>query len=584
MQRMRELAVQAANDTNVESDREATDAEIQQLKEQIDTILGETEFNTRPIWDVNAEGKKLVGTVKKPAVTVTSVDTQYRDSDLDNTNKFRISNGNYSIRATEDGMQLSWTDYYGDTHKVPADDANGVEQYVPWPEPDAPEHPEMPGERYLAQKVSVNFNDYMSAEDKALGLKLAVSFSIAEGSTVTDLADSLNGTSLYQSYSTYFDVESDGSSGISPSNGYFSSYKMMLALNSTETDAGGAAVPGMDVTRVDDGFLESTSANNATVVPDFTNMEGGWEFQFESPAYPGVTFTATARDSVSYRVESLKAEHEDLWWEYVEYDHQKYQSTLWYTANGDSTLESIEEALTNPTNNLLTHDVDAQGNGTEGTIQLVFDLTASSDLYISKDGGNINVGNDVGMLYMYINVDEDDTVADVVNKMKTFQHMDINSGTSNRNISIAFSGPHTKMIDSPLWEATNEMNVQAGANEQQNIRLEYDAIRTYNIGLTSTNVLTREDAGTAISEVDDAMEIISQQRSYFGAIQNRLEHAQLNADNTGENLQASESRIRDANMAEETVVLSKHTILEQAAQAVMAQENRATEGVLKLLQ
>lgn len=116
------------------------------------------------------------------------------------------------------------------------------------------------------------------------------------------------------------------------------------------------------------------------------------------------------------------------------------------------------------------------------------------------------------------------------------------------------------------------------------MRLEYDAIRTYNIGLTSTNVLTRTDAGTAITEVDNAMEIISQQRSYFGAIQNRLEHAQLNADNTGENLQASESRIRDADMAEETVVLSKHTILEQAAQAVMAQENRATEGVLKLLQ
>lgn len=365
----------------------------------------------------------------------------------------------------QDGMQLSWTDYYGDTHKVPTDDANGVEQYVPWPEPDAPEHPQMPGERYLAQRFSVDFTDYMSEEDKKLGLDLAVAFSIAEGSTVADLADSLNGTSLYQSYSTYFDVQSEGSTGISPSNGYFSSYEMMLALNSTETDAGGAAIPGVDFTRVDDGFLESTGAQNVTVVPDFTNMEGGWEFQLESPAYPGVTFTATARDSVSYRVDSLKAEHEDLWWEYYEYDHQRYKSTLWYTANGESTMESIEEALTNPTNNLIDHDVDAEGNGIDGQIQLVFDLTASSDLSIRKDGGDINVGNDVGYLYVYIDVDGDDTVSDVVDKMKTFQHLDISSGTSSRNVSIAFSGPNTKMIDSPLWEATNEMNVQAGANE-----------------------------------------------------------------------------------------------------------------------
>lgn len=66
---------------------------------------------------------------------------------------------------------------------------------------------------------------------------------------------------------------------------------------------------------------------------------------------------------------------------------------------------------------------------------------------------------------MYIDVDGDDTVSDVVDKMKTFQHLDISSGTSSRNVSIAFSGPNTKMIDSPLWEATNEMNVQAGANE-----------------------------------------------------------------------------------------------------------------------
>ena len=128
MQRMRELAVQAANDTYVESDREATDAEIQQLKEQIDCILSETEFNTRPIWDVNADGKKLVGTVKKPAVTVTSADTKNYSTTLNNQNKYKIADGSYNITADENGMQLSWTDYYGEVHKVPGADADGNEQ------------------------------------------------------------------------------------------------------------------------------------------------------------------------------------------------------------------------------------------------------------------------------------------------------------------------------------------------------------------------------------------------------------------------------------------------------------------------
>ncbi|MFW5633109.1 MAG: flagellin, partial [Acetivibrio ethanolgignens] len=80
-----------------------------------------------------------------------------------------------------------------------------------------------------------------------------------------------------------------------------------------------------------------------------------------------------------------------------------------------------------------------------------------------------------------------------------------------------------------------------------------------------------------------AITSVSSQRSDLGALQNRLEHTIANADNTAENLQASESRIRDVNMASEMVKYSKNNILQQAAQAMLAQANQSTQGVLTLL-
>ena len=92
-----------------------------------------------------------------------------------------------------------------------------------------------------------------------------------------------------------------------------------------------------------------------------------------------------------------------------------------------------------------------------------------------------------------------------------------------------------------------------------------------------------DDATASIETVNQALESVSKQRSELGAVQNRLEHTIANADNTAENLQAAESRIRDIDMAEEMVKYSKDTILQQAAQSMLAQANQANQGVLSLL-
>ena len=145
----------------------------------------------------------------------------------------------------------------------------------------------------------------------------------------------------------------------------------------------------------------------------------------------------------------------------------------------------------------------------------------------------------------------------------------------------------------------NVFTFQVGANtngdaEEQMISVTIDSMTVDSLGLTSFEIDTNAtepalltDFATAnayISTIDTAMVQVSSLRSNLGSVQNRLEHTIANADNTAENLQAAESRIRDVDMAEEMVKYSKDSILQQAAQSMLAQANQSSQGVLSLLQ
>ncbi len=131
--------------------------------------------------------------------------------------------------------------------------------------------------------------------------------------------------------------------------------------------------------------------------------------------------------------------------------------------------------------------------------------------------------------------------------------------------------------------------LQVGANTNQMItfsidEMTADALTVTDIATTISGASTADAVTALITTVNAAITTVSTQRSALGALQNRLEHTIANADNTAENLQAAESRIRDVNMAEEMVKFSKDNILQQAAQAMLSQANQSTQGVLSLLQ
>lgn len=101
---------------------------------------------------------------------------------------------------------------------------------------------------------------------------------------------------------------------------------------------------------------------------------------------------------------------------------------------------------------------------------------------------------------------------------------------------------------------------------------------------TVLNVMSHKDAGEVISLCDRAINYVSGQRSRYGSYQNALEHLYAANAITGENVSTSESRIADADMADEMVAFSRDKILEQVNSAAMAQANMANQAVLKLLQ
>jgi flagellin len=139
-----------------------------------------------------------------------------------------------------------------------------------------------------------------------------------------------------------------------------------------------------------------------------------------------------------------------------------------------------------------------------------------------------------------------------------------------------------KLLDGTFTDKT----LLVGANSGVTISLSIASMNAANIGNDLTaNVLisTTAEAQTSVSNINSAISMVSTQRASLGAVQNRLEHTIQNLDTAAENLQASESRVRDVDMAKEMVAFTKNNILNQAATAMLAQANQAPQAVLQLL-
>jgi flagellin len=138
------------------------------------------------------------------------------------------------------------------------------------------------------------------------------------------------------------------------------------------------------------------------------------------------------------------------------------------------------------------------------------------------------------------------------------------------------------MVTASMW-------FHVGANMDQRVRVFIGTMTTEGLGLRNqaskeiVSVSTPDQANRAIGLLDEALKMMNKQRADLGAYQNRLEFTAKGLAIGAENLQASESRIRDADMAEEMVQFTKNSILLQSATAMLAQANLKPQTILQLL-
>ena len=143
-----------------------------------------------------------------------------------------------------------------------------------------------------------------------------------------------------------------------------------------------------------------------------------------------------------------------------------------------------------------------------------------------------------------------------------------------------------KALQDLTADLTVKLHVGADATANNQISINIASMSAKGLGVNGLKVDGTDDANalSAIDTIKQSIQIVSDQRSALGAVQNRLEHTISNLDNVVENTTSAESRIRDTDMAEEMVNYSKNNILQQAGQSMLAQANQANQGVLSLLQ
>ena len=227
-----------------------------------------------------------------------------------------------------------------------------------------------------------------------------------------------------------------------------------------------------------------------------------------------------------------------------------------------SQIQGLRQATRN------TEDGMSMIQTTEGYLGEVADILQRIRVLSVQSANGIYTANDRQMIQVEVSqlIDEVDRIA----SQAEFNKMNLLQGDFARGSRA-----------SSMW-------FHMGANQHQRERVYIGTMTSRALNLTHTDgtlltLSTMEFANDAIGVLDDALHRVNKQRADLGAYFNRLEHAAKGLMVGYENLQASESRIRDTDMAEESVAFTKNQILVQSGTAMLAQANLRPQSVLQLL-
>ena len=537
LQRMNELAVQASNGTNSESDRSAIQDEIDQLTTEIDRVAETTKFNETYLLKGNTAGTSSdinvaahdAGLAGKLTENGNGKSTFKLDKALEDGSKVTIAGKEYTIGqgkskdsydsvANVGNKLLSAGDSVtvGTTTKTLTDNVSIAS---------ATTHTYVDGDTVTTQdgktytyvaadtKWKLNGQD-ADAEGKAALTAAGSTITLAAGGTHTVVAALDKGeVSSFglgdKKASTVAAATSDGNTAITIAAGTSS-----VKVGGKEIAAVDAGFPADSFSNIKDGIMGSAAGKDVTI----SDIKGG-----------GTKTYQIVENSEDEDAENNHLTRESIIAKIKEGDQVTYVDkaggTKKFTAAG---VEPVKE-------NTITADAAYK--------LIANELTKAS-----------SIGTDAGK------------EAKVVDKGNGI--FEIQQGKVDVKDALSFS-----------------LHVGADADMTNKINVDIETMSAAGLGIKGLNV--KDDTGIAatyaIDAIADAVAKVSSQRSALGAVQNRLEHTIANVDNVVENTTSAESRIRDTDMAETMVEYSKNNILAQAGQSMLAQANQSNQGVLSLL-
>ena len=543
LQRMNELATQAANGTNSESDRDAIQAEIDQLTTEIDRVAETTKFNETYLLKGNT-----AGTSSETKVAAHDAGIAGKLTDNGDTATFKID------KALEDGdkVTIAGKEYtIGQSASAPAEkysDAATVKALTGVAAGDSLTDSETGKTYTVVDKIAapttyttgdkIKIGDIEYAVDSATNLS-AASPTLSSADAVKLVEEALaDGKEVKMTFDKAANKAVDYTIVSSLDEGEISS-KGLTDVTSLETaikaiDTNFAVSEGDKVTLAGETTTVTDKADIATassIKDAIRGLNEGDTVTVGTTAY--TVGKETSLDGATFTPEDI-----------IEKLNEFDEITITSAAPASSLAKNGITAGT-----AYTMVPDAESNNSD-------DVISASDAY-AKIAEELAKASSIG-------TDKAATVSNAGNGEFT-----ITKGTVEVKDGLSFN-----------------LHVGADADMTNKITVNIDSMSAAGLGIKGLNV--SDDTGMAatyaIDAIADALAKVSAQRSDLGAVQNRLEHTIANVDNVVENTTAAESRIRDTDMAEMMVEYSKNNILAQAGQSMLAQANQATQGVLSLLQ
>lgn len=563
LQRGRELSVQAANDSNTVEDRQAIQEEINQLVKEVNRIAKTTEYNTLKVFDSSnasanirtaADGRNVVlrdgdymtfdamqdfsGAIAQAAAagkTFTQAGLEGFATALKNTYLPKLLSGivgalNDSSVPTVSNMKIGLQMYYENNSTLAYVSSNGAKFQ--------------------------------------LGVNLKFLTESAQGINMTD--DLATTIAHEMTHAVMFDTVTNGMLGSSGGDSF-----PLWFVEGVAQSVGGAMNYVVDL----QNMVNSNASDEAikkwlSKLTNTSNAYNAYSAGYIASMYLGYVAGGEGTLNASTIADGLDKLLKD-----VGDGYSLSQAIARHTNGKYESLTDFEDKFANDAIGFARDLVRAAGSGT-GSIISPQGLSGTKASLLTTRGTN-----------NYFVLDVDNQWVDNSNEMQQAGKNPWSGGgatTTNGSDRNGNTNPdaQNKWIDAGSRNkgfAAGTRMLQVGAQKGQSVEIASFNLSDKDLEINNLDVTSYDKAGDAIGKFDTAIEKVSSMRSYYGALQNRLEHTIANLDNISENVQTAESRIRDADMASLMVEYSKNNILQQAGQAMISQANSSQEAVLALL-